>query len=118
MKLNVTKERVIKAAEENPQAESTLRSLFPEAFEDNRQYCRIGVIMSRKNHPGNVYALFKWNGEIRFLNVSNNKFWDTSDSNRNIKVSQLHDFKGETLTYSEFKKLIGANNINDFTIIG
>lgn len=38
MKLEIDKDRVISAAEKCPQAKETLKTLFPEVFEDDEKY--------------------------------------------------------------------------------
>lgn len=113
-KLETTKEAVLKAAQEHPCSSEILKTLFPEAFEDNSIFCNIGSIFKRSNYPGNMYALFKWNGEVRFMNITHNKFWDDS---RNLKTSGLKDYEAKTITVSEFKKLIGAQDVSQFEIV-
>lgn len=100
-------ENILKAAKGYPEAASVLRTLFPEAFEDETVFCRIGQILKRDNYPNNFYALFKWNGEVRLLNVSCNKFWN---QDRNLTVSQLRN--EDSITVGEFKKLIGDQSMN------
>lgn len=110
-KLTVTKERVLEVAKENPCAAKVLEGLFPEAFEDNRVFCTIGSLFKRKSNPNSVYAIFKWNGEVRILNVTSNYMW----KNLRMSVSSLKDAKGDTLTVSEFKKLTGGmDDLSDF----
>lgn len=111
MKLEVTKEKVLKAAEENPYALRTLKSMFPEAFEDDTVFCKVGSIFRRAEYPENDYVVFKWNGEVRILNVTQNSMWG---SERNLKVSSLKDPEGKTLTVSEFKRLSGKNDLSRF----
>lgn len=111
--LTVTKERVLEVAKKNPYAVKVLKGLFPEAFEDEKIYCRIGSIFIRKEYPDNVYAVFKWNGEVRVLNVTKNIMWD---SKRNLRVETLSDPEGKTLTVSEFRRLVGQYNLSEFCV--
>lgn len=112
--LSISKENVLKAAKENPCSRNTLECLFPEAFEDNTKYCRIGIVFKRITYPNNFYSIFKWNGEVRILNITHNTFWDSS---RNLKVRSLKDPNGEYLTVSEFKKLSGKDNLKEYIIL-
>lgn len=109
--LTVSKERIIAVAKENPCAAKVLEGLFPEAFEDNTVFCKIGITFKRNKYLKNTYALFKWNGEVRVLNITQNKMWKPE---RNLKVSSLKDLEGNTLTVSEFKRLSGYHNLTEF----
>ena len=78
-----------------------VRELFAEVFEDEEVFCKIGTV-------------FKWNGEVRILNITENKMWD---SKKNLKVSQLRDPNQETLTVTEFKALSGKTNLGGFYFV-
>lgn len=113
-KLTIESDRVLQAAKEGgKEVKSTLVTLFPEVFEDELPFIKIGTVLTKKN-LNNHYAVFKWNGEIRFLNITNNQFWN---SDRNLKVSELKDREGIRLTRGEFKSLIGAAKVEDFKIV-
>ena len=112
--LEINPERIKKAAMENPCAKAVLESLFPEVFEEGKPFCKIGCIFKRTEYPDNIYSVFKWNGEVRILNITHNAFWDQT---RNLKVSQLNDPEGQTMTKSEFKKLSGKDTVECFTFI-
>ena len=114
MKLKITSERVQEAAKNTPEARKVLQDLFPEAFEDNTPFCRIGSVFKRKGYPRNFYAVFQWNGEIRILNVSNNTFWDKE---RNIKCGRRENPENSYLTVSEFKSLSGRDDLSQFEFI-
>lgn len=115
-KITTTKEKILNAVHSNPKLYDSLASLFPEVFEDERTFCKIGSILKREKHPNNVYALFKWNGEVRLLNITQNTFWKTK-GDRALKVNKLKDFNQEVITYLEFKRLIGTQSISDFRVI-
>lgn len=115
-KISTTIEKIIALSREQPKYYDLLSSLFPQAFEDERVFCKVGSILRRKKHPNDMYALFKWNGEIRLLNITRNNFWSTEGKN-NFKVSKLKDSKGETVTYSEFKTITGLLPDDDFEVL-
>ena len=110
-KLFTTKERILAVAEKHIAAKEILKELFPETFEDDTIFCKIGSLFTRKNYPNNIYTVFKWNGEVRILNITNNSMWK---SDHNIKVQSLKDKLGDVLTISEFKKLVGKSDLSDF----
>ena len=93
-----SKEQVLEAAKECPAAKQTLNILFPEYFVDNTFFCRIGSLLLRKGHAG-VYAIFKWNGEVRILTITNNTIWKNT-----LKVNRLYN--PDFITVSEFKTLM------------
>lgn len=109
--LKVEKDRVIQAASECPESRATLEALFPEAFEEQKVFGKIGAVMKRDKYPNQTYALIKWNGEVRLLNITSNFFWKDAI----MKVSQLSDPNRETITVGEFLRLNGGRD--DFKII-
>lgn len=109
--LKVDKDRVIQAASECPESRATLEALFPEAFEEQKVFGKIGVVLKRDKYPNQTYALIKWNGEVRLLNITSNFFWKEAI----MKVSQLKDPNRETITVGEFLRLVGGRE--DFKII-
>lgn len=109
--LKVDKHRVIQAAIECPESKTTLETLFPEVFEEQKVFSKIGVVLKRDKYPNQTYALIKWNGEVRLLNITCNFFWKGAI----IKVSQLKDINRETITVGEFLRLVGERE--DFKII-
>lgn len=82
-------------------------------LDEEKAVCRIGSVFTRPAYPHNFYALFKWNGEVRFLNVTRNRMWSPK---RNLRVSQLQDPMGETLTTKEFQRITGLD-MSYFTLI-
>lgn len=110
-KLEISIEKVKLAAEKDPCAKKVLEILFPEVFEEDNIFCKIGIIFYRREYPKNVYTVFKWNGEVRILNITHNTMWDTK---RNIKISTLKN--PDILTIAEFKKLSGLDNIEGIII--
>lgn len=82
-------------------------------IDEEKSVCRIGSVFTRPAYPHNFYALFKWNGEVRFLNVTRNRMWSPK---RNLRVSQLQDPMGETLTAKEFQRITGLD-MSYFTLI-
>lgn len=108
--VKISKKNILKATKENPCAEKVLKDLFPKVFEEeDKPFCKIGSIFERTLYPGNIFTIFKWNGQVRILNITYNHMW-----NLNLNVSELKDPNGKTLTISEFKKLVGSTNISDF----
>ena len=107
--VKISKENILKAAKENSCAEKVLKDLFPKVFEEDKPFCKIGSIFERTLYPGNIFTIFKWNGQVRILNITYNRMW-----NLNLSVSELKDPDGKTLTITEFKKLVGFTNISDF----
>lgn len=110
--LTISKEKILHYAKEEPLSKKPLKDLFPEAFaEEERVFCTIGSVFKRATYPHNDYAVFKWNGEVRVLNITHNAFWKKG---RNIRVGGLKDPDGKTLTVEEFRKLAGREDLSDF----
>lgn len=97
------------ASEADPQVRKVPEGMFPQIFEDARPLLRIGCLFTRQRYPDCMYALFKWNGEVRVLNVTYNQMWKSS-----LKVSEL-TLDENQLTVGEFKRLMGLNDISDIT---
>lgn len=108
--ISTTVDNVISAAARYPSAKGVLEELFPDAFSENKVYCKLGTIFLREGYD-NLYALIKWNGEVRFLNITNNQFWSAE---KNIKVGSLLDATRATITVGEFKRLTEGENFNSF----
>lgn len=110
--VGVDLERVRKVIDENPgKVSEILLELFPEVKEEEEKvFCRIGSLFTIANNPRNIYALFKWNGEVRILNVTGNYMWKRAS----MKVSMLRDPQGETMTVGEFKRLVHLMKIDIF----
>lgn len=105
--VSVDLERVRKVIDKNPgKVSEILLELFPE----EKVFCRIGSLFTITNNPKNIYALFKWNGEVRILNVTGNYIW----KHTSMKVSELRDPRGETMTMGEFKRLVHPTKIDIF----
>lgn len=116
MTVSIDPERIKELEKKNKDNEvgRMVRELFAEVFEDVEVFCRIGSVFKRRMYPENLYAVFKWNGEVRILNITGNKMWD---SKKNLKVSELRDANQETLTVTEFKALSGMSNLGGFYFI-
>lgn len=110
--VSVDLERVRKVIDKNPgKVSEILLELFPEVKEEEEKvFCRIGSLFTIANNPRNIYALFKWNGEVRILNVTGNYMWKRAS----MKVSMLRDPQGETMTVGEFKRLVHLTKIDIF----
>lgn len=109
--VSVDLERVRKVIDENPgKVSEILLELFPEEKDEEKVFCRIGSLFTITNNPKNIYALFKWNGEVRILNVTGNYIW----KHTSMKVSELRDPRGETMTMGEFKRLVHPTKIDIF----
>jgi uncharacterized pyridoxamine 5'-phosphate oxidase family protein len=109
--VSVDLERVRKVIDENPgKVSEILLKLFPEVKDEEKVFCRIGSLFTITNNPKNIYALFKWNGEVRILNVTGNYMWKRTS----MKVSMLQDPHGETMTVGEFKRLVHLTKIDIF----
>lgn len=116
MTVSIDPERIKEFEKKNKDNEAgrMVRELFAEVFEDEEVFCKLGTLFKRRMYPENVYAVFKWNGEVRILNITENKMWD---SKKNLKVSQLRDPNQETLTVTEFKTLSGRKSLDEFYFV-
>lgn len=101
--LEITKDKVLKAAKTNPCAKEVLETLFPEAFEDEKPFVKIGTTFKRRTYKSNEYCLIKHQGEVCILNITHGSFWD---SKRNLKVRDLKAYNQNYLTIGEFKQLV------------
>lgn len=110
--VSVDLERVRKVIDKNPgKVSEILLELFPEVKEEEEKvFCRISSLFTITNNPRNIYALFKWNGEVRILNVTGNYMWKRTS----MKVSMLRDPRGETMTIGEFRRLVHVTKIDIF----
>ena len=113
--LKITKEKVLKTVEENPSIKNVMKSLFPEAFEDNRRFCNIGSLLVRTSHPDSFYAVVRMNSQVRIMNVTFSSFWENPGT-RCLNISDIKDRSQRYITYSEFEKILGPNK-NDFKVI-
>lgn len=115
MKVETTKELVLKAANENPNSRKLLTAMFPSVFEDPTPACIIGSVFFRKDYPNNVYAVIKKNGnEVIIMNVTHSTTWGEKER---IYVSQLFDPNQSYITIGEFKKLTGYNDMSKFIFV-
>lgn len=83
--------------------EEILKPLFPEAFEDNKVFCRVGCLLNRIGHDGNLYALVKSNGAIKLITINGSHEWTSTFP---LRVSELRN--QDYLTYSEFQRFMGS----------
>ncbi len=114
MELKIKQDRVLLAAKENPESAKLLETLLPEAFEDSKVFCRIGTAFKRDTHPGSIYAVFKKSGLVRMVDITNNILGAGKYA---LRVHELKDTDGKTLTVSEFKKLAGYINIDGVKLL-
>jgi hypothetical protein len=109
--ITTTRAHVRSAAAKYPNSKPVLMELFPDAFEDNRIYSKIGQLFMRSSYPNAVYALAKSSGRVFFWNITHNTRWDMS---RALPVACLRDPLGNNVTVAEFKQIIGSQDFNDF----
>ena len=112
-KFVLTKERILSEAAKGPEHEKMLRELFPAVWKDEEVFCKIGCLLADRTSTS-LFALIKWNGEVRMLNVFANYFWKTR-----IPVSQLHDKDASTITRAEFRSIVesGRRNVDNFIVV-
>jgi len=109
-KLEITAEKVLEVSRMNSMYKHLMVGLFPEVFEDEKPFCKIGSVFTRLNYPDNFYAVVKINGYITIMNITYSSFWDEK---RKLSIHELSDIKAETLTKGEFKRLCGNERINE-----
>lgn len=114
MKLETTKEKVLEAASKCPQAKTVLETMFPDVFEDNTIFCEIGAIFFRKKYPNNMYAVVKHGGKVIAMNITNSSKWNEDKA---IMLINLKDWNCLSITVSEFRKLTGYKNLDEFTVV-
>jgi len=112
-KLTITRQQIIDTIAKFPKSEMAFESLFPDIVHEKDIEIKVGTLFIRKGY-NNFYALIRWNGFIRFLNITFNSFWN---ADRQIKVSALQDKSGDFITLREFKQLLGTANNEEFTLI-
>jgi len=100
----ITQEAILEASKLCPKTKKVLEVLFPAAFEDKKPYLKIGSVLTRKNHEDNNYALLKFEGQIKMLNITHGSFWN---ADREINEFDLVDGDRKTITLKEFKKITG-----------
>ena len=104
-----TAEQVLAAAKNHPNSRLILKELWPEAFESEIPFIKIGQMFKRTDYPKNVYAVVRRpkDYEVRIINISNGDFWDRSIKYENLKDKTLVD-----LSIAEFKELSGVVDID------
>lgn len=109
-----TKEQIIAAAKKYPSSQPILAELWPDAFEDNRVFIKIGQLFKREQYEQAVYSVFRDRKSncVRLLNITNSSFWS---ENRNIPIYELKDMNAERLTVSEFRRLTGLTDLSQIT---
>lgn len=112
-----TKEQIIAAAKKYPSSQPILAELWPDAFDDNTPYIKIGQLFKRKQYEQSVYSVFRDRKSncVRILNITNSSFWS---DNKSIPFYELKDPNGEYLTVSEFKRLTELTDLEQITKLG
>lgn len=107
-----TKDQVVKAAERCPNARKILEELWPDAFENNTPYIRVGQLFLRKQY-GHAYAVIQdENTEcFRVLNITHSRFWN---EDKVLYPKSLKDIERKYLTVSEFSTLTGCRDLSQF----
>lgn len=111
--VEISKENILKAAKENPCAEKVLKDLFPKVFEeeDNKPFCKIGSIFKVKDLPDKIFTIFKCQGFVRILNITDGCMEILS---KDLYISDLKDPEKQTLTAREFQQIVYERNLEDF----
>lgn len=105
---HITAERILDAhAGGSPQIKRVLETLFPEVFEGNKVFCKIGTTFKMKGCFGYDFALFKIDETVRILNITDLTPWKGS-----LEISELKCL--ESLTSDEFRKLSKFTNLSIF----
>lgn len=113
--LSITKERVLAAAKTCPKAQQLLESLFPDAFEDNKVFCRINDVLIRKG-TNCFYQVVEKGNQVALVNLTHNHDWEN-------RIPQPYEkYCGDynkTLSRADMKTLLTGQvkNLNDFKVL-
>ena len=107
-----TKEQVLKAAQQCPSSKQVLKELWPDAFEDNTPYIKVGQLFLRKQYR-HAYAVIhdEHTRSFRVLNITHSRFWG---EDKMLYTNSLKDIEHKYLTVSEFTRLTGYNDLSQF----
>ena len=114
MKVETTKEKVLEAAKQSPDAKKLMMELYPEVFRDDTILCEIGSIFFRKQYPKNIYAIVRQGNTVIVMNISHSAKWDEK---HRININDLKDRGQNTITVDEFRRLTGYYNLSEFMIV-
>lgn len=73
--IKIEKDKIIQAATKHPEQKGFLETLFPEVFEDQKYFCKIGQLLKRHSYPNSYYAVIKHAGKLKMLCITNSQFW-------------------------------------------
>ena len=84
-----------------------LRSQLKALEEQLKTTFEVGKIYRKINYSESLYTILDFDGEIRFLNITNSHFWRTSirSCNTDYKLQGGGNQKVQYLTYEEFDQL-------------
>lgn len=115
MEATTTVQAVLKAAKENPESRKVLETLFPNAFKENKMFCKMGDIFIRKG-TSSFYAIKYISGKVKVKNLTSGKFWET-EIPANFPDFAKHN---GTITFGELVKLSKGrckNPFDDFKVL-
>lgn len=98
--LKITKEKILEAANKCNTSKEILKTLFPEAFEEERTYTR-GQRFTVKDFPG-TFLLTQTGRNLACL-------VDLSNGNRFIEPIEVQDIF--QVTYKELKSMAGGRKV-------
>lgn len=75
--LTVPESKVLDLAKRSKQAKEVLEELFPSLFYLEKEFCRIGDILSVSN-KSDIYAVVNVCGWVQVLNITRGEFWQTT----------------------------------------
>ena len=108
MEYTLTADRILNAAKKCDRAKRTLEALFPEVFEGEAVFCKVGDVLIRKNTKS-FYTLDFSQGGVRLRNLDL----------RNSYASKIDiGFSLTPLTKNQFKELLPDDmDVGEFRVL-
>ena len=115
--VTTTEDKVLEASKTSKEAKAALEILFPEIFENDLPYIKVGTCFLRKEYRKNIYTIMvrkETDGHrVRIYNITDGSEWGNS-----IKLENLKTYEdGRTLTKGEFLELVGTKSLDNISFI-
>ena len=118
----IKKSKILEAAQLHPEARPTLETLFPELFENEKPFIKVGSIFLRKGYPDNMYMVAaRKSGQVIVFNMTYGSVWEPK-----VDLVINAPFKNDKITHKDniwlsreaFTKLTGYTDLSQFVVIG
>lgn len=78
--------------------------------ENNREFCKMGILLRRKDHPLNVYTVqCDHKDRVAIFNITHGQWWGNS-----ISIIEMKKPFDRIVSVAEFKRMCGTVDMNEF----